>query len=1613
SSVDTSNWPRVWLYPASEEVPDRQLGSYEYWIVVRTSSTAGHFNWFYIEGDTQSVFINGTLDDSWDRQVDTPVYSSRADMEFIQIDAQAPRRTSWEWIEWSSFLHYSGGTMWFNPAVTWTQTATLRLWGSDSWTGVYRTYFSYEPSLGSGGSYDYSNPYEYTYRFDSWDTDASTPVTATMYDNAGNSDSWDFPYGRDVTAPAVTIVNPTNLDTLSGTVTIQATATDAQAGVRYTSCMVSWDNGWSWRSMPWDGTHFTYNLDTTLLADGQYRIVVQVQDEVSNVGSSFVNIWTDNTGPVTTILWPSAGQYMHSANDLMVVAVATDFSPIASMEARLNGGTWTAMTYNAINRTWEGNLGAPGTGTLTIEVRAYDTEGNMGPTASVVALGDGNDPTASIVSHAQDDEVSGTITIQVDADDTERLAMVKVALQSGSTSYLLDAYYNPATGYYEINVDTTALADGTWSMAAVAWDEAGRYTITTPFTFVVDNTEPTLAIVSPTNGAYVFGDIVVQANAADTGSGMDNGGVAISIDGGAWIVMTLNGGLYEYALDTTGLTDGSHTITVAAVDGAGNWVARALSIVVDNTEPSVAVVSPESMDYVEGTYTFAISAVDNLGLATVWATITGPSTSTDVTFGYNAASGYYEWTVDTTAWEDGSYTIKPYATELTGRDYMTAATVTFYLDNNAPSLVVLAPMDGEVILTDTYDVTVEAGDLVWGLNPGDVQWRVDANPWEDMEAGATNWVASWFTTDYADGEHTLSFRATDAAGHVVTHSVRVTVDNTDPAVSLNTPSMGEFVDGVYTFSARATDSLGVASVVMAFGFSAPAPISSADATYNPSTGYWELTVDTATLPDGPASVVLTATDTSGRQSVTMTYEFAVDNNAPMLLLMSPSPGEIVLDETLSVLVNATDEGFDLAVGDVEYNLDGTGWIAMENLSGEATLWGLDIDTTTLADGEHSLAFKVTDAAGHVTLGSVSFTVDLTDPTASIVSPASGEFAMDVYVFRVAAVDSLGIGQVELTFTGIPSLTSAMATYNPASGMWEFLIDTTTLDDAEATVSAMATDVSGRVSEMAGPVDFTIDNNAPIVSFLSPSEGDILTEGQHMVTVSAVDSFFTVDYGMVMLSVDGGSWMVMDEAMGDFTYDWNTSGLSDGEHNLMVMAEDKAGHVAMASINVIVDNTMPALAIVSPTDGQFVTGSIIFQVASSDARGVRNVLLSWADDTSVFATVNTATNYYEYSLDTTTLDDGTYTLTAISTDGSGLITEATVEFHVDNTEPQLEFQGPLSGAILDGEVTVTATATDTFIDTLQFSVDGVGWVDMVDGEGTFDSTAFADGEHTITVRAIDGSGKAVSAESVVTIDNNAPIISVADFPEMTEHLAGDRLFAVYSEDAVGVVSVTVTIGDEETPIYVNPATGMYEWTLNTPMYPDGVLYMTFTSMDAAGHTSTLEWDVFVDNSAPVIVEQSPKKGAEVMEIVHFEVMATDDTGIESVLLRIGHGPWITMTLQDDGNYLYKWETTTEDDQEGLEYTVRVTDTLGNSEDTVTTIDVKNPMGMAWIALAIILAVLVLLGIYFMNQRNKELEEEEADSELEDITESLDDLLEPMPTSDDVAEEVSVELEEKTF
>ena len=273
----------------------------------------------------------------------------------------------------------------------------------------------------------------------------------------------------------------------------------------------------------------------------------------------------------------------------------------------------------------------------------------------------------------------------------------------------------------------------------------------------------------------------------------------------------------------------------------------------------------------------------------------------------------------------------------------------------------------------------------------------------------------------------------------------------------------------------------------------------------------------------------------------------------------------------------------------------------------------------------------------------------------------------------------------------------------------------------------------------------------------------LLHPNHKTALRKLDEVFGRGEGQVQLSIDGGVWVDVPMNGSDFAWEWDTSAEADGEHTLLVRAQDAAGHVTEARVTVTVDNTDPTIDVVTPTEGQYVGGTLVFQVAAADSQGMSSVRLSWDEWMDVPATLSALNNYYEYTLDTTTLADGTYTLTVDAEDASGRMSSISMDFNVDNTEPSLVLDGPLPDAILVGDVTVTVTVDDTFLDAVQYQVDDLGWVDIEGSEATLDTTALSDGDHVVTVRAIDMSGKVVSASSAVVVDNTAPAMSIASMP----------------------------------------------------------------------------------------------------------------------------------------------------------------------------------------------------------------------------------------------------------
>ena len=97
-----------------------------------------------------------------------------------------------------------------------------------------------------------------------------------------------------------------------------------------------------------------------------------------------------------------------------------------------------------------------------------------------------------------------------------------------------------------------------------------------------DSTPPTVAITTPTAGTTAFGAVPVTANATDN---IGVAGVRFFVDG-AQIGAEDTVSPYSISWDTATVIDGSHTLTAAARDGAGQTTTSAgVTITVSNASP--------------------------------------------------------------------------------------------------------------------------------------------------------------------------------------------------------------------------------------------------------------------------------------------------------------------------------------------------------------------------------------------------------------------------------------------------------------------------------------------------------------------------------------------------------------------------------------------------------------------------------------------------------------------------------------------------------------------------------------------------------------------------------------------------------------------------------------------------------------------------------------------------------------------------------------------------------------------------------------------------------------------------------------------------------------------
>jgi len=657
------------------------------------------------------------------------------------------------------------------------------------------------------------------------------------------------------------------------------------------------------------------------------------------------------------------------------------------------------------------------------------------------------------------------------------------------------------------------------------------------------------------------------------------------------------------------------------------------------------------------------------------------------------------------------------------------------IDPTPPSLVLLAPAPGSWSATDNVTVAWNGSDALSGLDRYDTS--LDAGPFASV-GNATNQSFPGLT----EGLHIVDIVAYDLAGNPSLQNASFGVDLTDPAVAVSAPAPGTWF---------ATDNV----TVVWNGSDAPSGLdryeTSLDAGAFVANGLLNFTFFPG-LTEGAHTVDVVAYDLAGRMA-TASVNFSVDLSGPAVAVTSPAPGSWSATDNVTVAWTGSDalSGLDR----YETSLDAGPFASVGNATNQSF--------PGLTEGGHTVTVRAFDALGNAATDSVGFSIDLSDPTVAITSPAPGAWvgASAVTVSWSGSDLFSGVAQYEARVDGSAFASNGLLTSRLFPGLtagWH-------------TVDVQAYDALGHVA--AASVTFGVDVDLPGVMVTSPATGSWFAAGTVQVTWTGSDAPSGLD--RYETRVDGGAFVP-----NGLLTSMNLTGLSEGAHTVDVMVFDAAGNSALATVGFDVDLTAPTLAVTAPVPGAWsAASSVTVAWSASDSSSGLDRFEARLDGAAF------ASNGLGTSLVYSGLAEGTHTVDVRAYDLVGNLATSSVTFSVDLTAPTVAVSGPAAGSWFGGSpVAVSWTGTDPLsgLDRYETRLDAGAY----SGNGltaTRTFSALAEGAHTVVVRAVDRAGNAATASVAFSVDLTAPTVAVTS-PTGSAWLALDSILASWSGSDAG-------------------------------------------------------------------------------------------------------------------------------------------------------------------------------------------------------------------------------------
>lgn len=738
-----------------------------------------------------------------------------------------------------------------------------------------------------------------------------------------------------------------------------------------------------------------------------------------------------------------------------------------------------------------------GDGSKQIDISQTDLAGNTNLVSRTFIL-DTIAPNLTLVSPATNTSAQSGVTISGACESGLSVVLSGSGLQSPSSTACLANNYSQAILFTS--------GDGTKNITVTQTDTAGNSTSVST-TFVRDTAPPVLSITSPSSGTSF------QGSATITGT-CEAGASSLTLSGGLTSPSTVScsaGAFSAHVVFTTG--DGTKVINFSQSDAAGNIGSVSISLINDNTPPSISFVSPLAGTSAQNGVTITGSCEGVLPI-----TIGGPGLSSPTSTTCNFGS-FSQAIVFTSG--DGTKTITISQTDSAGN--VGSASRDFVNDTTPPALAITGPAANTSAQTGvTLTGTCETG-LALSLSGVGLSSPASAT----CSSGAFSQAVT-FTA--GDGVKNIIVSQVDLAGNSSSDNRDFIKDTTPPAIDIVGPPAGTAAQASVTLTGHCETGLTI--TYGGTGILSTITGACSGGTYSQQVFF--------SSGDGTKTITVSQTDSAGNTG-TASMDYVRDTVSPAITQTAQTTPYYTNTNT-ATFGGACETGLTISV-----TLSSTVENTIACSSGAWTY----TPTAQTTDATRIYTFSQTDAAGNTGSVNASWVRDTVAPVLTFTSSSN---------FKTSSNSVTFAGACESGFTVVVGGSSS-ASVNCVAGAWSY--SPSNMTDGTYSYSFSQTDFAGNattingtwVRNTTGPV-ITITSQTPVIS---TGNSDVITgtctSGLTIAVSNAVTDSVTCNSG---------------------TFSYTASASTDGSRQYDFSQTDIYSNTSTASAVWTRDTTAPAI-----------------------------------------------------------------------------------------------------------------------------------------------------------------------------------------------------------------------------------------------------------------------------------------------------------------------------------------------------------------------------------------------------------------------------------------------------